>query len=64
MPKGYPNKRLQKLKRIYTKVKEKSSTISIKFDIFVLSFIVFIPMPQTISVINIRGTCYFLHASN
>ena len=68
MPKGYPNERLQKLKRIYTKmkkkVKEKSSTISIKFDIFVLSFIVFIPMPQTISVINIRGTCYFLHASN
>ena len=64
MPKGYPNERLQKLKRIYTKVKEKSSTISIKFDIFVLSFIVFILMPQTISVINIRGTCYFLHASN
>ena len=64
MPKGYPNERLQKLKRIYTKVKEKSSTISIKFDIFVLSFIVFIPMPQTISVINIRGTCYFFHASN
>ena len=68
MPKGYPNERLQKLKRIYTKmkkkVKEKSSTISIKFDIFVLSFIVFVLMSQTISVINVRGTCYFLHSSN
>ena len=50
-----PNKRL-------TKVKEKSWTI--KFDVFVLSFIFFVPMSQTISAINVSGACYFLQASN
>ena len=40
-----------------TKIKEKWS--SIKFDVVVLSFIFFIPMSQTISVINISGMCYF-----
>ena len=45
-----------------TKVKEKSLTI--KFVFFVLSLIFFVPMSQTISVINISGACYFLHASN
>ena len=39
-----------------TKVKEKLSTI--QFDIF------FIPMSQTVSILNRSGTCYFLHASN
>ena len=34
------------------------------FDIFVLSFIFFVPMSQTISVINRNGACYFLQASN
>ena len=42
-------------------VKEKWSTI--KFNVFVLSFIFFGPMSQTIKVINTSGTCYFLHAS-
>ena len=45
-----------------TKVKEKLSII--KFDVFVRSFIFFVPMSQTISVINISGACYFLHTSN
>ena len=45
-----------------TKVKEKSLTIKLGF--FVLSFIFFVPMSQTISFINISGACYFLHASN
>ena len=45
-----------------TKVKEKLSTI--KFDVIVRSLIFFVPMSQTISVINISGACYFLHTSN
>ena len=45
-----------------TRVKEKQSTI--KLDVFVLSFIFFVPMYQTKSFINRSGTCYFLHASN
>ena len=44
------------------KVKEKRSII--KFDTFILSFIFFVPMSQTISVINRFGTCYFIHTSN
>ena len=42
-------------------VKEKAIT---EFDIFVLCFIFFIPLPQTICAINTNDTCYFLHASN
>ena len=38
--------------------------ISIQFDVFDLSFIFFIALSQTISVINRSGACYFLHASN
>ena len=45
-----------------TKVKEKWETI--KFDVFVLSFIFFVPMFQTTSIINLSGKWYFLHASN
>ena len=45
-----------------TKIKEKWS--SIQFDVFVLSLIFFVPMTQTISVINISDACNFLHASN
>ena len=45
-----------------TKVKEKSLTIKLGF--FVLSFVFFVPMSQTINFINISGVCYFLHASN
>ena len=44
------------------KVKKKLSII--QFDVFNLSFIFFIPMSQTTSVINRSGACYFLHASN
>ena len=44
-----------------TKIKEKWSTI--KFDISYLSFIFFILISQTMSVIN-SGSCYFSHASN
>ena len=43
------------------KLKKKWSTID--FDVSVLCFIFFIPLFQTISVINKNGTCYFLHAS-
>ena len=55
-----------------TKVKEKWS--SIKFDVFILSFILFILMSQNLSAIHINRVCYFLllasnwwhvsHASN
>ena len=45
-----------------TKVKEEWSTI--KFDVFLLSFIFFIPMSQKTSAINISGGCYVLDASN
>ena len=38
--------------------------ITIQFDVFDLSFIFFIAMSQTVSVINRSGACYFLHASN
>ena len=38
--------------------------IAIQFDIFDLSFIFFIAMPQTISVIIRSVECYFIHASN
>ena len=34
-----------------------------EFDVFVLCFIFFIPLSQTISVINRNDMCYFLHAS-
>ena len=44
-----------------TKIKEKWSTI--KFDISDLSFIFFIPISQTMSVMN-SGSCYFSHVSN
>ena len=44
-----------------TEVKEKCSNI--KFDVFVLSFIFFVPMSLKISVVNRSGVCYFLHAS-
>ena len=40
-----------------TKIKEKCSTI--EFDVFVFSFFFFLPMSQTISVINRGGMCYF-----
>ena len=40
-----------------TKIKEKWSTI--QFDVSDLSFIIFIPMCQTISVINRSGMCFF-----
>ena len=46
----------------FTKFKETWSTI--KFDVFVLSLISFLPMSQTISVISRSGVCYFLHTSN
>ena len=45
-----------------TRVKEKQSTI--KLDVLVLSFILFVPMYQTKSFINRSGTCYFLHTSS
>ena len=45
-----------------TKVKEKLLTI--QFVVFDLSFIFFIAVSQTISVINRSGAFYFLHASN
>ena len=38
--------------------------ITIQFDVFDLSFIFFIAMSQTISVINRIGACQFLNASN
>ena len=44
------------------KVKEKWSTV--KFNVFVLSFIFFVPMSHTISVLNKSSACYFLNASN
>ena len=43
-------------------IKEKWSTI--KFDVFVLSFIFFVTMSQTISFINRSGACNLLHTSN
>ena len=42
-----------------TKIKEKWTII--QFDAFVLCFIFFIAMPQTISVIDRSGMCHFLH---
>ena len=43
------------------KLKKRKSTI--EFDIFVLCFIFFVPLSQTIGVINRNDTCQFLHAS-
>ena len=43
--------------KVLTKFKEKWSTV--RFDIFNLSFINFIPVSQTISVINRSGTSFF-----
>ena len=42
----------------------KNSRHKLKVWCFYRSFIFHIAMSQTISVINISGTCYFLHASN
>ena len=54
----------------YSKVTHGSTTFKLKkkqwtieFVVFVLCFNFFIPLSQTISVINRDGTCYFLHAS-
>ena len=44
------------------KLQKRQSTI--EFDFFVLCFIFFIPVPQTICAINRNYMCYFLHASN
>ena len=52
---------IQTKKRL-TKVKEKWRTM--QFDIFDLSFIFYIPVSQTVSLIKRSGTCYFLHVSN
>ena len=38
--------------------------VTIQFDVFYFSFIFFIILSQTISVINRSGMCYFLHVSN
>ena len=48
--------------RSLTKIKEKWSTV--QFDVFDLSIIFSVPMPQQISVISKSGACYFLHSSN
>ena len=53
---------VKQAKERLTKVEEKYSTV--KFDVFVLPFIFFIPMSQVISVINISGACHFLHTSS
>ena len=45
-----------------TKVKKKGWPWNLTF--FVLSFILFVPMSQNVSVTNRNGSCYFLHASN
>ena len=49
----HANERLTKVKKMI-----------IKFDVFVLSFIFFIPMSQIISVIKSKGACNFWLASN
>ena len=49
--------------RKYNKDLKKKRSI-IQFDAFDLCFILFIPMSQTVSVIDKTGACYFLHASN
>ena len=52
----------QQANETITKIKKKKRSI-VQYDAFDLCFISFIPMSQTIRVIDRGGACYFLHAS-